>query len=108
MGIVNIDEELHDQLRKASSVSCRSINGQVWGSSSSASTSRTMVEAESGEECSVYIGSVLWLLRSSMPGSWDGLHAQSDAGRGKAAGCGRFSPNCSGCVHLPLTRSGAD
>lgn len=29
MGIVNIDEELHDQLRKASTVSCRSINGQA-------------------------------------------------------------------------------
>ena len=29
VGIVNIDEELHDQLRKASSVSCRSINGQA-------------------------------------------------------------------------------
>ena len=29
MGIVNIDEELHDQLRKASVVSCRSINGQA-------------------------------------------------------------------------------
>jgi hypothetical protein len=29
MGIVNIDEELHDQIRKASSVSCRSINAQA-------------------------------------------------------------------------------
>ena len=29
MGIVNIDEELHDQLRKASGVSCRSINAQA-------------------------------------------------------------------------------
>ena len=29
MGIVNIDEELHDQLRRASTVSCRSINGQA-------------------------------------------------------------------------------
>ena len=29
MGIVNIEEELHDQLRKASSVSCRSINAQA-------------------------------------------------------------------------------
>lgn len=29
MGIVNIDEELHDQLRKASAVTCRSINGQA-------------------------------------------------------------------------------
>ena len=29
MGIVNIDEELHDQIRKASTVSCRSINGQA-------------------------------------------------------------------------------
>ncbi len=29
MGIVNIDEELHDQLRKASVVACRSINGQA-------------------------------------------------------------------------------
>ncbi len=29
MGIVNIDDELHDQLRKASSVSCRSINAQA-------------------------------------------------------------------------------
>lgn len=29
MGIVNIDEELHDQLRKASAVSCRSINAQA-------------------------------------------------------------------------------
>ena len=29
MGIVNIDEDLHDQVRKASSVSCRSINAQA-------------------------------------------------------------------------------
>jgi hypothetical protein len=29
MGIVNIEDELHDQLRKASGVSCRSINGQA-------------------------------------------------------------------------------
>ena len=29
MGIVNIDDELHDQLRKASGVSCRSINAQA-------------------------------------------------------------------------------
>ncbi|ALM82470.1 ParD-like family protein [Bordetella sp. N] len=29
MGIVNIDDELHDQIRKASSVSCRSINAQA-------------------------------------------------------------------------------
>jgi len=29
MGIVNIDEELHDQIRKASVVSCRSINAQA-------------------------------------------------------------------------------
>lgn len=29
MGIVNIDEEVHDQLRKASAVSCRSINAQA-------------------------------------------------------------------------------
>jgi hypothetical protein len=29
MGIVNIEDELHDQLRKASSVSCRSINAQA-------------------------------------------------------------------------------
>ena len=29
MGIVNIDEELHDQLRRASAVSCRSINAQA-------------------------------------------------------------------------------
>jgi hypothetical protein len=29
MGIVNIDNELHDQLRKASTVSCRSINAQA-------------------------------------------------------------------------------
>ena len=29
MGIVNIDEDLHDQLRRASKVSCRSINAQA-------------------------------------------------------------------------------
>ena len=29
MGIVNIDDELHDQIRKASAVECRSINGQA-------------------------------------------------------------------------------
>jgi hypothetical protein len=29
LGIVNIEDELHDQLRKASAVSCRSINGQA-------------------------------------------------------------------------------
>jgi hypothetical protein len=29
MGIVNIDNALHDQIRKASMVSCRSINGQA-------------------------------------------------------------------------------
>lgn len=29
MGIVNIDEELHDQMRRASKVSCRSINAQA-------------------------------------------------------------------------------
>lgn len=29
MGIVNIDEGLHDQIRKASTVSCRSINAQA-------------------------------------------------------------------------------
>lgn len=29
MGIVNIDDELHDQIRRASSVSCRSINAQA-------------------------------------------------------------------------------
>ena len=29
MGIVNIDDELHDQLRKGSAVGCRSINGQA-------------------------------------------------------------------------------
>ena len=29
MGIVNIEDDLHDQLRKASTVSCRSINGQA-------------------------------------------------------------------------------
>lgn len=29
VGIVNIDEDLHDQIRKASGVSCRSINAQA-------------------------------------------------------------------------------
>lgn len=29
MGIVNIEEELHDQLRKASTIGCRSINAQA-------------------------------------------------------------------------------
>jgi len=29
MGIVSIDDELHDQLRRASKVSCRSINAQA-------------------------------------------------------------------------------
>jgi len=29
MGIVNVDDDLHDQLRKASKVSCRSINAQA-------------------------------------------------------------------------------
>jgi hypothetical protein len=29
MGIVNIDDELHDQVRKASAVSVRSINAQA-------------------------------------------------------------------------------
>lgn len=29
VGIVNIDDDLHDQVRKASSVSCRSINAQA-------------------------------------------------------------------------------
>jgi hypothetical protein len=29
MGIVNIDDELHDQVRKASTVSVRSINAQA-------------------------------------------------------------------------------
>ncbi|KQQ93558.1 ParD-like family protein [Massilia sp. Leaf139] len=29
MGIVNIEEELHDQLRRATKVSCRSINAQA-------------------------------------------------------------------------------
>jgi hypothetical protein len=29
MGIVNIDDDLHDQIRKASSVGCRSINAQA-------------------------------------------------------------------------------
>ncbi|WP_234194311.1 ParD-like family protein [Pseudacidovorax sp. NFM-22] len=29
MGIVNIDDELHDQIRKASTVTCRSINAQA-------------------------------------------------------------------------------
>ncbi|MBZ2207041.1 ParD-like family protein [Massilia soli] len=29
MGIVNIDQDLHEQLRRASKVSCRSINAQA-------------------------------------------------------------------------------
>lgn len=29
MGIINLDDELHDQVRRASSVSCRSINAQA-------------------------------------------------------------------------------
>ncbi len=29
VGIVNIDDDLHDQIRKASGVSCRSINAQA-------------------------------------------------------------------------------
>lgn len=29
MGIVNIEEDLHDQLRRASKVGCRSINAQA-------------------------------------------------------------------------------
>lgn len=29
VGIVNIDDEVHDQIRKASGVSCRSINAQA-------------------------------------------------------------------------------
>lgn len=29
MGLVNIDDDLHDQVRKASTVSCRSINAQA-------------------------------------------------------------------------------
>lgn len=29
MGILNIDEELHDQVRRASKVGCRSINAQA-------------------------------------------------------------------------------
>lgn len=29
VGIVNIEDELHDQVRKASAVSCRSINAQA-------------------------------------------------------------------------------
>jgi hypothetical protein len=29
MGIVSIEEELHDQLRRASKVGCRSINAQA-------------------------------------------------------------------------------
>ena len=29
MGIVNIDDTLHDQIRKASGVGCRSINAQA-------------------------------------------------------------------------------
>ena len=29
MGIVSIDDEIHDQLRRATKVSCRSINAQA-------------------------------------------------------------------------------
>ncbi|MFT4091116.1 MAG: ParD-like family protein [Asticcacaulis sp.] len=29
MGIVNIDDDLHDQVRRAAKVSCRSINAQA-------------------------------------------------------------------------------
>ncbi|WP_288757187.1 ParD-like family protein [uncultured Brevundimonas sp.] len=29
MGIVNIEDDLHEQLRRASKASCRSINGQA-------------------------------------------------------------------------------
>jgi hypothetical protein len=29
VGIVNIDDDLHDQIRKASAVACRSINAQA-------------------------------------------------------------------------------
>lgn len=29
LGIVNIEDDLHDQLRRASKVSCRSINAQA-------------------------------------------------------------------------------
>ena len=29
MGIVNIDQDLHEQVRRASKVSCRSINAQA-------------------------------------------------------------------------------
>ncbi len=29
MGIVNIEDDLHDQLRRASKVTCRSINAQA-------------------------------------------------------------------------------
>lgn len=29
MGIVNIDDDLHEQIRKASKVTCRSINAQA-------------------------------------------------------------------------------
>ena len=29
MGIVNIEDDLHDQVRRASTVSCRSINAQA-------------------------------------------------------------------------------
>lgn len=29
MGIVNIDDDLHDQVRRASKLSCRSINAQA-------------------------------------------------------------------------------
>jgi ParD-like antitoxin of type II bacterial toxin-antitoxin system len=29
MGIINLEDEIHDQLRRASSVTCRSINAQA-------------------------------------------------------------------------------
>lgn len=29
MGIVNLEDDLHDQLRRASKISCRSINAQA-------------------------------------------------------------------------------
>ena len=29
MGIVNIEDDLHEQVRRASRISCRSINGQA-------------------------------------------------------------------------------
>ena len=29
MGIINLDDDLHDQLRRASAVACRSINAQA-------------------------------------------------------------------------------